>query len=613
MKHLHVNTKVLTFILFFLILLPSCNNEEIFIVEESAIIADETLPTEEDTPNNEDTAPPIDAVDDTVSTMQNVPVDIEAYLNDINLPESITVSNTNPSNGVLTINDNDTPGNLLDDTIVYTPNTGFSGVDSFEYTICDATNAENCDTATVTITIEPIEEDIATELKAFPTAIGAGAYATGGRGGQVIHVTTLVWDAPGGLKEAIETQGARTIVFDVSGVINVTSYSFGDNTAYDNVTFAGQTSPGGITILHGKFIIKLNNVIMRYITFMVIESPIAPNLQPDALAMYGASNLMIDHCNFYYGADEGVDLTNSGAGLSTNITFQRNIIGKCKTGMLIGSGKEYNGVDNGGDSNCTVVNNLFTSTSHRFPNPKEDFQGQMDIINNVVYNYRYRLVRNAGFDNYSAYGTIGTQDINYIGNYNKTGYTNMGDSNKNKQTLYDWNEGFVKIYTASNIVTGYQDTPVVNDENLWNEFVGSGSNALTLPSAYFTQTQHTLLGRSFPVLSAADAYTDVMTDVGMNKYLNADGTISATNHPNTELMMDEAINNTATTWGGRSDMVYPTISSISRPAGYDTDADGMPNIWETSMGFNPDVKDDSLDYDNDGYTNIEEYLNMIDK
>ena len=109
------------------------------------------------------------------------------------------------------------------------------------------------------------------------------------------------------------------------------------------------------------------------------------------------------------------------------------------------------------------------------------------------------------------------------------------------------------------------------------------------------------------------SYNDVITDVGMNKYLNADGTISATNHPNTELIMDEAINNTATKWGGRSDMVYPTISSISRPAGYDTDADGMPNIWETSMGFNPDVKDDSLDYDNDGYTNIEEYLNMIDK
>ena len=172
MKHLHVNTKVLTFILFFLILLPSCNNEEIFIVEESAIIAEETTPTEEDTPNNEDTAPPIDAVDDAVITMQNVPVDIEAYLNDTNLPASITLSNTNPSNGVLTINNNDTPDNFIDDTVVYTPNAGFSGNDSFEYTVCDALDSNNCDTAMVVITVEEnttgIEDEFSTELKAFP-------------------------------------------------------------------------------------------------------------------------------------------------------------------------------------------------------------------------------------------------------------------------------------------------------------------------------------------------------------------------------------------------------------------------------------------------------------
>ena len=82
---------------------------------------------------------------------------------------------------------------------------------------------------------------------AFPTAKGAGAYSVGGRGGQVIHVTTLDWDAPGGLKEAIQTTGPRIIVFDVSGVIDATSQAgFSDiinGSEYDNLTIAGQTAP----------------------------------------------------------------------------------------------------------------------------------------------------------------------------------------------------------------------------------------------------------------------------------------------------------------------------------------------------------------------------------
>ena len=107
MKHLLVNPKVLTFILFLLLLLPSCNNEELFIAEESAI-------EEEEVPNTEDEAHPIDAVDDSVTTTENIAVNIEALLNDLNLHETNTISYTYPSHGVLTINDNETPINILD-------------------------------------------------------------------------------------------------------------------------------------------------------------------------------------------------------------------------------------------------------------------------------------------------------------------------------------------------------------------------------------------------------------------------------------------------------------------------------------------------------------------
>src|SRR3546814_3803557 len=52
---------------------------------------------------------------------------------------------------------------------------------------------------------------------AFPGAVGPAAQTPGGRGGKILRVTTLAPDGPGSLKAAIETPGARIIVFEVGG------------------------------------------------------------------------------------------------------------------------------------------------------------------------------------------------------------------------------------------------------------------------------------------------------------------------------------------------------------------------------------------------------------
>ncbi|MDT0540848.1 gliding motility-associated C-terminal domain-containing protein [Croceitalea sp. P059] len=98
-----------------------------------------------------DVLPIVDTFDDSVTTDENVTVDIPWSLNDNDLPNVGTFSNTDPANGTVILNDNGTPNDPSDDDIDYVPNPGFTGTDSFEYTVCD--DLGNCDTATITIIV----------------------------------------------------------------------------------------------------------------------------------------------------------------------------------------------------------------------------------------------------------------------------------------------------------------------------------------------------------------------------------------------------------------------------------------------------------------------------
>ncbi|KAA2216049.1 Ig-like domain-containing protein [Maribacter flavus] len=100
------------------------------------------------------TPPILDLVDDEVSTPQDTSIEIDILNNDSGIPMDGELTVTAPSNGTVEINDGGTPGDISDDTVTYTPREGFSGTDSFEYTVCDTDG--NCDTATVSITVEEI-------------------------------------------------------------------------------------------------------------------------------------------------------------------------------------------------------------------------------------------------------------------------------------------------------------------------------------------------------------------------------------------------------------------------------------------------------------------------
>ena len=93
-------------------------------------------------PNN----PPL-AADDSASTDEGDPVVITVLSNDIDPDgDTITVTSaTNGTNGTTTVNG--------DGTVTYTPAGGFTGIDTFTYTVCDDDGTPLCDTATVTVTI----------------------------------------------------------------------------------------------------------------------------------------------------------------------------------------------------------------------------------------------------------------------------------------------------------------------------------------------------------------------------------------------------------------------------------------------------------------------------
>lgn len=108
-------------------------------------------------------------------------------------------------------------------------------------------------------------------LPAFPGAVGFGACAAGGRGGDVYPVTSLLDGdlpdgAPGTLRHAISSAvGPRTVVFDVGGTIVLAAAL---DIVTDRMTLAGQTAPGGgISVAGYAMSVRADDVVVRYMRF----------------------------------------------------------------------------------------------------------------------------------------------------------------------------------------------------------------------------------------------------------------------------------------------------------------------------------------------------------
>jgi pectate lyase len=239
--------------------------------------------------------------------------------------------------------------------------------------------------------------------RAFRGAQGWAAETPGGRGGQIIRVTTLDASGPGSLREAVTTSGPRIVVFEVGGVIDLAKQSISIDEPF--LTVAGQTAPSpGITLIRGGIQIATHDVVIRHLRVRPGEAGAGKKSgwEVDAIATNAAYNVIVDHCSCTWATDE--NLSASGprfAGGDTveqwrkstshRVTFSNCIVAECLHRSTHGKGPHSKGSlihDNA--TEIAIIANLYASNVQRNPLFKGGAQGV--IVNNFISNPGNRAI-----------------------------------------------------------------------------------------------------------------------------------------------------------------------------------------------------------------------------
>lgn len=113
--------------------------------------------------------------------------------------------------------------------------------------------------------VAPAETETTASVPVAPWMgpLGPAAMTAGGRGGEIVRVTSLESDGPGTLRAALEADGPKIIVFEVGGVIDLDGNNL--RVSSSNTTIAGQTAPSpGITLIRGGMVITGDDIIVQH-------------------------------------------------------------------------------------------------------------------------------------------------------------------------------------------------------------------------------------------------------------------------------------------------------------------------------------------------------------
>lgn len=426
---------------------------------------------------------------------------------------------------------------------------------------------------------------------AFPGAEGFGANSIGGRGGRVIEVTNLSDAGPGSLRAAIEADGPRIVVFRASGTIELKSELVLSNSC---ITIAGQTAPGGgitlkthpsntrsaLTIARGA-----HDVVIRHLRSRPGPHTGFPDTKhaneadhsevKDAIQILGARNVILDHCSASWATDEVISTFYD----AQDITIQWCIIAEALhksrpdqtlpgKGLLIGSK---------GGERISVHHNLLVHNIGR--NPLIKASGIVDVVNNVVLAPASVAM--------AVDASLAHSTVNFVGNH-------------------------VLAPKADGLVHGIAVVGAGTFSLFFKDNLGPHRQREDQPEAWFVNPQNN--GRRWITPDHHDAplvTTTKAADVVERVLAGAGCTLPMRDVVDERLVNDvrqrtSHLINDPTEVGG-----WPHLTQGTAVA--DRDHDGMPDEWEQRHKLNPDDPGDGKrDADEDGYTNVEEYLNGTD-
>lgn len=482
------------------------------------------------------------------------------------------------------------------------------------------------------------------QAPAFPGAEGHGRYTTGGRGGTIVHVTNLNDSGAGSFRNAVSGSAKKIVVFDVGGVIALSSnVNIGANT-----TILGQTAPApGITLRYYTVNPNGNNIVIRFLRFRR-GSERDVNDGADASTARHYTGIILDHCSLSWSIDEVASFYDN-----NNFTMQWCTVGESLNNAGHNKGAHgYGGI--WGGKLASFHHNLICHVNNRSPRFNGARYNWTGYTSNKLYSqymwenavqaenvdFRNCVVYNCGN---GCYGGPGGGKVNMVGNYYKSG-PNISTtllttvSTANSTTSSDNKEywGMTSRYYLSgnqinsNANAGWSNMKYDDDDNIINisgerysidnnHYNGSDVEYLTQNGNDYVRIRLDNPAPTGEVTThtAANAYNKVLQYSGAS--LNPDEV--------DQRYFDEAKNGTATYTGsvtgkkGRIDLVSDVngytehnFGTGNRESNFDTDKDGIPDAWETVNGMNPNDATDAGKYTLDPakyYTNIEVYANSI--
>ena len=410
---------------------------------------------------------------------------------------------------------------------------------------------------------------------AFPSAEGFGKYTTGGKEGLVYTVTNLKDDGEGSLRKGVLKKGARTIVFAVSGTIELQSkldINRGD------LSILGQTAPGkGITIKGYPVTIKANNVIIRYLRFRMGD---INNIEGDALGCRDTNNVIIDHCSISWGTDENASFYNN-----KNFTLQWCIISEALNRSVHHKGAHgYGGI--WGGVRASFHHNLIVSNNSR--NPRFSGSSTTENSENEFVDFRNNVIYNWGENNIYG-GEKGTYNI--VNNYFKSG---PATTSSKLDRIISPSKPYGKFYVNGNYVEGFKDIT----KNNWNGGVQCENPEETKLDKPISISENILTHK------VKKAFRKVLKNSGYSIYRDTVDKRIVNNTKKGNVSYKNGIIDSQNNVGG-----WPIIKL--EKSEIDTDEDGIPDKWEIKNHLNPEVNDSNLYTLDKVYTNIEIYSNSL--